>query len=90
MLYCYILPICGNRQGKCEIVSKSGPGTEITAVEGYAPVEQTPPRRQVVHDLEVFRDSLALGGSENFFPSCANLSSFSPLSNFEVIPEDEC
>ena len=50
---------------------ESGLGTEITAVEGYAPVEKTPPRWQVVHDLEVFHDSLALGGGENFFPGCA-------------------
>ena len=69
---------------------ESGLGTEITAVEGYAPVEQTLPRWQVVHDLEVFHDSLALGGGENFFPCCANLSRFSPLSNSEVIPGDGC
>ena len=64
------------------MVSKWGPGTEITAVEGYTPFEQISQRRQVVHDLEVFRDSLALGGDESFSPSCADLSSFSLLSNF--------
>ena len=90
MVTFYLSVEIGRQEAKCEIVSKSGPGTEITAVEGYALVEQTPPRRQVFHDLEVFRYSLALGGSENFIPSCANLSSFSPLSNFEVIPVDGC
>lgn len=64
------------------MVSKWDPGTEITAVEGYTPFEQISQRRQVVHDLKAFRDSLALGGSESFSPSCANLSSFPPLSNF--------
>lgn len=36
------------------MVSKWGPGTEITAVEGYTLLEQISQRRQVVHDLEVF------------------------------------
>lgn len=43
-----------DEEAKCEMVSKWGPGTEITAVEGYTLLEQISQRRQVVHDLEVF------------------------------------
>ena len=45
---------------ECKIVSKGGLGTETTAVKGYTSIEQIFPHRQVVHDIEVFRDSLVL------------------------------
>ena len=72
MQYGYILPICRNRKMRKPNAKWSQNGAQALKLQPL----------KVVHDLKGFRDSLALGGSESFSPSCANLSSFPPLSNF--------